>query len=214
MKHLPILFALALFVISCNTEKKTALTGEAITTDSVKNATAMVYAVDLVASSLSWTGSEGFAFNLDNSHHGTFNLAKGSLLFSDSTLAGTFEVDIKSLKVLDIKKEASNKKLSGHLLGADFFEAKKFPIATFEIISSQSISRDSTQLTGNLTLKGVTKSVVIPAFINKSDSTIQATAKFYINRKDWGMHYRTEASFGDELIRPEVLIELNIFAKK
>lgn len=214
MKNLLILFSLAFLLTSCHTEKKTAETGNAIATDADTTVRATAYTVDLVASSLAWTGSEGFTFNFDHGHNGTFAITKGNLLATDTSLVGSFEIDIKSLKVLDIKKEASNKKLTNHLLGADFFEADKFPTATFEIVAAQVITGDSSKLTGNLTLKGVTKSVVIPALIHKSDSTLQATAKFYINRKDWGMHYRTEKSFGDELIRPEVLIELNIFAKK
>ncbi len=209
------LFSIALFIAAaCNTEKKTAVTGEAIDSDSITTVEATAYTISLAASSLAWTGSEGFSFNLDNSHNGTFQLTKGNLLATDSTLTGSFEVDVKSLKVLDIKKEDRNKKLTTHLLGADFFEAEKFPTASFEIVSAKALTPDSTQLTGNLTLKGVTKSVVFPAMLIKSDTTLTASAKFYINRKDWGMHYRTEESFGDELIRPEVLIELNIFAEK
>jgi polyisoprenoid-binding protein YceI len=213
MKNLFLFSLLLSVVVACNTEKKTAETGEAIATDTA-TIQATAYTVDLAASSLAWRGSEGFAFSVDNGHNGTFAITKGNLSASDSSLLGSFEIDIKSLKVLDIEREASNKKLIGHLLGADFFEADKFPTATFEIVSTETTNADSSQLTGNLTLKGVTKSIVIPAFINKSDSSIQATAKFYINRKDWGMHYRTEDSFGDEMIRPEVLIELNILAKK
>ncbi len=213
MKNLFLFSLLLSILVACNTEKKTTETGEAIATDTTTTAS-IAYTVDLTASSLAWRGSEGLAFNLDHGHNGTFALTKGNLLVSDSSLLGSFEIDIKSLKVLDIEKESSNKKLTGHLLGTDFFEADKFPTATFEIVSTEPITADSSQLTGNLTLKGVTKSIMVPAFINKNDSSIQATAKFYINRKDWGMHYRTEDSFGDEMIRPEVLIELNILAKR
>jgi polyisoprenoid-binding protein YceI len=214
MKNLLLFSLLILIASACHTEKKTAETGEAIATDTAATNKATAYTVDLAASSLTWRGSEGFAFNLENGHHGTFAITKGNLMATNTSLSGSFEIDIKSLKVLDITKEASNKKLTGHLLGADFFEAEKFPTAIFEIVSSVPINSDSSKITGNLTLKGVTKSITIPTFINMSDSIIQTTAKFYINRKDWGMHYRTEDSFGDEMIRPEVLIELNILAKK
>ena len=214
MKNLIIVVA-ALMLFSCGSqEKKTVEAGEAIATDTVTTLQAIAYTVDAAASSVAWTGSEGFAFNLDHAHNGTLAITKGNLLTSDSLFTGSVEIDMRSLKVLDIKKEASNKKLTNHLLSADFFEAEKFPMATFEIVSATPIDADSARVTGNLTLKGMTKSVVIPAKIGKSDSTLTATAKFYINRKDWNMHYRSEDSFGDEMIRPEVLIELNIVAKK
>jgi polyisoprenoid-binding protein YceI len=214
MKNHFVISLLLLLALACNTEKKTAETGQAIATNTITTVEATTYTIDMAASSLAWTGSEGFAFNLDHAHNGTFNLTKGNLLVTDSTLTGSFEIDVNSLKVLDIKKEDRNKKLCTHLLGVDFFEAEKFPTASFEIVSVKALTPDSTQLTGNLTLKGVTKSVVFPVMLNQSDSTLNATARFYINRKDWGMHYRSEDSFGDEMIRPEVLIELNILARK
>jgi len=214
MKNLTTILLILLIASACNTKKKTAETGEAIATDSVTAIEATAYTVDVAASSLGWTGSEGFAFNLDHAHNGTLNITKGSLLSSDTALFGSFEIDVKSLKVLDLKKESSNKKLTTHLLGADFFETEKFPTATFEIVSTTPTVADSVSVTGNLTLKGVTKSIVFPANITRSDSSINAMAKFYINRKDWGMHYRSEESFGDEMIRPEILIELKLLAKK
>jgi polyisoprenoid-binding protein YceI len=214
MKKLFTISTLLLLIAACNTEKKTAETGEAITTDTVTTVEAVAYTVDIANSTVAWTGSEGFAFNLDHAHNGTLNITKGNLLSSDTALFGSFEIDVKSLKVLDIKKEASNKKLTTHLLSADFFDADKFPTANFEIVSTTPTVADSVSVTGNLTLKGVTKSIVFPANIAKSDSSINATAKFYINREDWGMHYRTEDSFGDEMIRPEILIEFNVLAKK
>jgi polyisoprenoid-binding protein YceI len=214
MKNVLLISAFFLLAVACNTEKKTAETGEAIATDSVTTVAAVAYTVDVANSTLAWTGSEGFAFNLDHAHNGLINITKGNLQAADNSINGSFEIDIKSLKVLDIKKEASNKKLTTHLLSVDFFEADKFPTANFEIVSTTPTVADSVSVTGNLTLKGVTKSIVFPANITKSDSSISATAKFYINRKDWGMHYRTEDSFGDEIIRPEILIEFNILAKK
>jgi polyisoprenoid-binding protein YceI len=214
MKKLFTISTLLLLIAACNTGKKTAETGEAIATDTVTTVAAVAYTVDVANSTLAWTGSEGFAFNLDHAHNGLINITKGNLLATDKTFNGSFEIDIKSLKVLDIKKEASNKKLTTHLLSVDFFEADKFPTANFEIVSTTPTVADSVSVTGNLTLKGVTKSIVFPANITKSDSSISATAKFYINRKDWGMHYRSEDSFGDEMIRPEILIEFNVLAKK
>jgi polyisoprenoid-binding protein YceI len=214
MKKLLLLIT-SLTIAACGSkEKKTIEASDAIATDTTTAIQSTAYTVDVAASSVAWTGSEGLAFNLQHGHNGTFSITKGNLLATDESLSGSFEIDVKSLKVLDIKKESGNKKLTSHLLGADFFEADKFPTATFEIVSSEPTSADSSKVTGNLTLKGLTKSVVIPARLVKSDSSITASAKFYINRKDWNMHYRTEDSFGDEIIRPEVLIELNIVAKK
>jgi polyisoprenoid-binding protein YceI len=148
-----------------------------------------------------------------SSHNGTFSISKGSLSVTSGMLTGgDFEIDMSSLKILDIKAENKNAKLAGHLKSADFFETDKYPNATFQIASSKPLSADSIEVTGNLTMKGVTKSIAFPVRLSASDSVVTAKAKFYINRKDWNMSYRTDKSFGDELIRPEVLIELIIAA--
>ena len=117
------------------------------------------------------------------------------------------------LKNFDLKNPKKNADLVGHLKGTDFFDAAQFPTATFELVSAEKTATDSTRITGNLTLKGVTKSVTFPAKLDMTGDGVKANAKFYINRKDWGMNWHSENSFGDEMIRPEVGIELKIATK-
>jgi polyisoprenoid-binding protein YceI len=213
MKTFYYLLILAIITAACTSqEKKTAQTGEAQTIDTTKLDQAKKYTVDTKASLIGWTGSEGLAA-ITSSHNGTFSISKGSLSVTSGMLTGgDFEIDMSSLKILDIKAENKNAKLAGHLKSADFFETDKYPNATFQIASSKPLSADSIEVTGNLTMKGVTKSIAFPVRLSTSDSVVTAKAKFYINRKDWNMSYRTDKSFGDELIRPEVLIELIIAA--
>lgn len=209
-------FSLVLIVglFACGgSDKQTVKTEDAKTVDSTKVTEAKSYELDLEKSTLGWEGSEGFA-KIVKSHNGTFAITKGSLAVKENQLVGgSFEIDINKMIVLDIKDEKSNAKLVKHLKSADFFEVEKFPKATFEVVSTEKAANDSTKVTGNLTLKGVTKSVAFPAKITVSDKGVLANAKFYINRKDWGMFYHSEASLGDELIRPEVGIEFAIATK-
>jgi polyisoprenoid-binding protein YceI len=212
ISYISLMLFLGFFACS-GTDKQTVKTEDAKAVDSIKVAEAKTVELDLEKSTLAWEGSEGFA-SIVKSHNGTFVITKGSLSVKENQLVGgSFEIDINTLKVLDIKDAASNAKLTNHLKSADFFESDKFPKATFEVVSAEKSANDSTKVTGNLTLKGVKKSVVFPAKIEITDKAVKANAKFYINRKYWGMFYRTESSLGDEFIRPEVGIDFNIITK-
>ncbi|MCB1134377.1 MAG: YceI family protein, partial [Verrucomicrobiae bacterium] len=65
-------------------------------------------------------------------------------------------------------------------------------------------------ISGNFTLHGVTKNITVPATVSKDGETIQITSKFDINRKDFGIVYPGKP---DDLIRDEVVIELDLTAK-
>ena len=214
-QHLFLAFVTGILVFtSCGGGQKTAQTGDAQAVDSTKVALATTFVIDTAASSVGWEGGEGFA-KLVKTHNGTFGVSEGTLSAKDSALVGgKFVLDLNKLVVLDLPKGKKNADLVGHLKGNDFFDVAKFPTATFELVSAEKTVSDSVKITGNLTMKGVTKSVVFPAKVAISDSQISANAQFYINRKDWGMNYSSESSLGDEMIRDAVGIELKIVAKK
>ncbi len=182
---------------------------------------------------------EGVAYHIDSTqvvsfigskpvgeHHGTFNISEGQLFVSNgvSVTGGKLTMDLKSLKITD-KDTAGSTKLAGHLASADFFEVDKFPTATFEITDVQPYNADSTKsalvldgathtISGNLTLRGVTKNVTFPAIIKVTDNVATAQANFNINRTDWGLVYGNDKSLGDKFIRPEVNVSFSIAANK
>ena len=65
-------------------------------------------------------------------------------------------------------------------------------------------------VTGNLTLHGVTKGVTFPAEITVDGDTLSTTAEFTINRTDWNITYKGVA---DDLIRDSVLLYFEIVAQ-
>jgi polyisoprenoid-binding protein YceI len=184
-------------------------------------ATGSAYKVDLAQSRLEWTGTKPVG-----KHHGTFMLKDGSIMADKSNITGgKFTVDIKTLKA-DDQDSTGNAKLAGHLTSPDFFDAEKFPESTFEITSVKAgadsaatggevIMKDATHtITGNLTLKGVTKSITFPAKVAMNDAQITTDANFNIDRTQWGMSYGSDKSLQDKFIRPEVNIQLHIVAAK
>lgn len=59
------------------------------------------------------------------------------------------------------------KALDEHLLGADFFDAEKFPNITFKSTKVETKDKKKFKITGDLTIKGITQPVVLDAVLNK-----------------------------------------------
>lgn len=178
-------------------------------------------AVDVASSTVAWIGTKPVG-----QHNGIFKIKSGELALNNGQLSGgKFVIDINSLQVLDGDADTQGK-LGGHLKAADFFDVAKFPEATFEITGVQPYTApaDATQkallegathtISGNLTLKGVSKGVTFPAIVKATPESLAAQANFNINRTDWGLVYGNDQSLGDKFIRPEVNIALNIAAHK
>lgn len=109
-----------------------------------------------------------------------------------------------------VKTDAA--KLDTHLVSADFFDAQKFPTATFVSKSIQPAAGGDPNVTHNITgtlaLRGTSKDITFPAKVDVTPQGIHATSEFKINRHDWGVSYRGAA---DDLIRDEVAIQLDLW---
>ncbi len=103
--------------------------------------------------------------------------------------------------------------LTKHLKTPDFFDVQQFTRATFTSteINPGGEKGASHTVTGNLQLRGVTKSIRFPATINVTGDVASVESSFAINRKDFGINY---AGVANNLIRDEVVLTLNIKADK
>lgn len=103
--------------------------------------------------------------------------------------------------------------LAEHLKSADFFDAPKFPEATFVTtdIKPGGEKGATHTVTGNLDLHGVKKAVTFPATIKVDTAAATLDAEFAINRKDFGIMY---AGRTNDLIRDEVVIKLHVRAPR
>lgn len=217
MKHRFLLFLLgAGLLASCQSDPKAdaALTGDAV---AIGTAAGKTYQADLVQSRIQWTGTKPIG-----QHHGSFALEDGSLTVNDGAITGgRFVMDMNSMKVED-KDTNGIFKLDGHLRSNDFFDVAQHPTAVFEISSvkpgvtatgDELVMKDATHtVTGNLTLKGVTKSISFPAKISVNDEVVTANANFNIDRTNWGLVYGNDQSLGDKFIRPTVNVGLHLVA--
>ena len=107
------------------------------------------------------------------------------------------------------------------LKGANFFEADKFPEITFKSTSIKPSSRkDVYDVTGDLTMRGVTKRVTIPVEFNGfgKDPWGNERAGFSltttVNRKDYGINWNKALDNGGFLLSDDVTINVNLEAQK
>lgn len=110
-----------------------------------------------------------------------------------SKFTGKAEVADKSLKSITLDIDTNSlttdfDKLTTHLKSPDFFEVRRHPSAKFESTKIENGSA-GTQITGNLTLHGVTKEITIPAKVEVTDSGLNLKSEFTINRLDFGINY-------------------------
>ncbi len=140
---------------------------------------------------------------------GTFDgtLESESADFSDAK--ATFEADINSITT-------NNEQRDGHLKSDDFFSAEKFPKLTFVSTSFVKVNDEDYKLTGDLTIKGVTKSVTLDVVYGgtTNDPWGQTKAGFEINgkinRKDFGLVWGVVTEAGSVLLGDDVKLALNV----
>jgi polyisoprenoid-binding protein YceI len=167
-------------------------------------ASGVKYAFDQSASKVEFVGAK-----ITGKHEGSFKTFRGTVELVDANpLKSQVSVDIDAASLV-----ADQEKLTGHLKSPDFFDVAKFPKAKFvsTAIKAGGDKGATHTVVGNLELHGVTKSISFPATVKVSGDAVDVDAEFGINRKDFGLVYPGKP---DDLIKDEVLIKLQIRAKK
>lgn len=131
-----------------------------------------------LASVATFSIAKPVAYQIDPTHTATvftwnhFGFSTPSANFSD--IQGTINVDntkpTNSSVHVTIPLTSLNtnvKALDEHLLKADFFDAEKYPNITFKSTKVQALAQNKYKITGDLTIKNVTKPVVLDAVLNK-----------------------------------------------
>lgn len=171
------------------------------------------------ASVIRWTGQ-----NLFNHHEGTVKLAAGSLLLEHGNLAkGEFTIDLNSIACSDLSDHTLNAMLVGHLKTSDFFQVAEHPTASFVVTAATPIpgatdGMPNYEMTGNLTLRGVTRELSFPAVIAAADeSHVTAQAHIQLDRTLFGSRYGSGKFFaflGKHVVNDLIQLHLKIQAVK
>jgi len=166
-------------------------------------------------------------WNIDGSHS-TAEFTVRHLMITNvrgrfGTLSGTVDFDLEKPEAsqIDVTIDATSvdtrdEKRDAHLRSPDFFDVEKFPTLTFK---SKSVKKggEGFLATGDLTIHGVTKEVVLdveaPSSPNKDpwgNTRIGTSATAKINRKDFGLNWNAALEAGGVLVGEQVKISIEV----
>ncbi|WP_341837421.1 YceI family protein [Chitinophaga pollutisoli] len=173
----------------------------------------VAFKVDGSKSKIAW-----LAKKVTGSHNGFINISGGTLQVDGSTLTGgSFNVDTRTMTVEDIKDEKGNARLLGHLKSDDFFSVENHPDASFAITSAKKKSGNTYDITGNLTIKGISQSITFPADVVVNGDQLNAKATIKIDRTKFDIKYRSNSFFenlGDKAIYDDFTLDVELVANK
>lgn len=116
--------------------------------------------------------------------------------------------------------DTANEKRDGHLKNADFFDVEKYPTITFTSTAVKAVENDTYHVTGDFTMHGVTKSIVLPVKVLGEmkdpwgNQRIGFEINTTLNRKDYGISYNKVLDQGGLMLGEEVKIAINLEAVK
>lgn len=132
--------------------------------------------------------------------HGQFNTTSGTATLDTAKKSGSVDVSIAVRSIV-----TGVDKLDAHLLGADFFDAEKYPAITFKSNDFKFDGDRLTSVTGELNMRGVTKPVTLTVthFVCKNNPITRnpacgADLSATLKRSDWGVSGYVPA-IGDEV---------------
>ena len=154
-------------------------------------------AVNAEKSTVTWK-----AYKVTGSHTGTVALQSGALTFDgDKLTGGEFTVNMTTINTTDLEGDYKNK-LDGHLKSPDFFGVENHPSASLVFTNVTASGKNSYKVTGDLTIKGITKPVTFDVSIYGS----KATATLKVDRAEYDVRYGSGSFFdnlGDKTIYDE-----------
>lgn len=171
------------------------------------------YKVKKEMSSLDWIGKK-----VTGSHNGTISIKDGMVMVENGKITGgTLIVDMTTIIVEDIEDAETNAKLVGHLNSDDFFGSANNPTSTLKINKVEQIKGDNYTIHADLTIKGKTEKVEIPATIKNKDGKLVVVGETQIDRTKFDIKYGSGSFFdnlGDKAIDNLFTIKFKVAAAK
>ncbi|SDL17969.1 YceI family protein [Siphonobacter aquaeclarae] len=143
---------------------------------------------------------------------GAFNSFSGGAVSKDGSLEGAevhFTIDVNSIDTNQSQRDE-------HLRAGDFFDTTNHPQITFKSTSFTKVKGDLYKLVGDLTIKGVTKSVEVDAEYGGTAKDAWGNTKIgfevtgKINRKEFGLTYNAVTETGGLALGEDIKLIANI----
>jgi len=154
------------------------------------------YKVNTDESVLEWAGRKP-----NTRHYSTILLSGGEITIENKGISGSFEIDMASIKNINLEGNDLQPVLISHLKSDDFFFVKMFPRAFFNLKTARlmekpNLSSPNFKVKGTLKLRGIKKELTFPATVNplpEGGATVEA--HFDIDRTRWGVIYGSSRFF-------------------
>ncbi|MEU7431879.1 YceI family protein [Streptomyces sioyaensis] len=170
------------------------------------------YTIDPAHSSIGFTVRHAMVTNV----RGTFGAYEGALRLDGSDPSrstASLDVEIASIDTGIADRD-------GHLRSADFFDAESFPRMTFRSTAAERVSGDRYRITGDLTLRDVTKPLTIDLEFHGSATDVYGAERVgfegsaEILRSDWGLTWNAALETGGVMVSDKVKLVFDISAVK
>lgn len=169
---------------------------------------AAVYTIDPAHSTIGFKVKHLMITNVK----GVFEKFKGTVNIDEKDITKS-KVDV-SIEMASVNTSIA--KRDDHLRSPDFFDVAKFPVMTFVSTKVEKAGSDGLKVTGNLTIKGVTRQIVLnvegPTGEIKSpqgDVKRGASAAVTINRQDFGVSWSKKLDGGGMVVADDVFITID-----
>ena len=190
----------------------------------------LALALGLCASLIAATASAATTtYNVDNTHSSvTFKIrhlvskvagrcdkVSGTIVADRADLTkSTVELTIDATSI-----DTDNENRDGHLKSPDFFDTEKFPTITFKSTKVEKTGENTYGVTGDFTMRGVTKSMVIPVTVLGISDGAQGSmagfeTTFPLNRKEFGVEWNKALDAGGFVLGDEVDVNILLEARE
>jgi polyisoprenoid-binding protein YceI len=170
------------------------------------------YTIDPSHSSIGFTVRHAMVTNV----RGSFGDHEGTLtLNGDNPHHSTASIDVKIASV-----DTGIADRDGHLVSGDFFDAEKFPLMTFRSTHAEQLGGDRYRITGDLTIKDITRPLAIDLEFNGSatdpygNERVGFEGSADILRSDWGLTWNAALETGGVMVSDKVKLNFDISAIK
>ncbi|WP_299533706.1 YceI family protein [uncultured Streptomyces sp.] len=170
------------------------------------------YTLDPAHSSIAFTVRHAMVTNV----RGTFGEHEGTLELDGTDPANSSaSIDVKIASV-----DTGIADRDGHLVSGDFFDAEKFPLMTFRSTTAEQLGGDRYRITGDLTIKDVTRPLSIDLEFNGSATDVYGNERVGfegsadILRSDWGLTWNAALETGGVMVSDKVKLSFDISAIK
>jgi polyisoprenoid-binding protein YceI len=141
---------------------------------------------------------------------GRFDALSGTIAYdADDPAASSVEITVDATSV-----DTNNPQRDDHLRSPDFFDVDRFPTLSFKSVAVKGAGDGSLEVSGDLTIRGVTKRVTVPvAVLGVLGDRAGFEARFTVDRQDYGVSWNRVLD-GGAVVGDEVAIELEIEARR